>query len=132
MAIPDEKILNELRKISKLLVLSNAKVIEVELNKIASNDARKKMWVLIDGKKMPKDLAKETRVTAMAVSNFLNAALAGGLIEYAPRQPPIRALDYVPPSWLSLVKLPDVGMMNEAEMPIEKVEDKTEKGESNG
>lgn len=107
--------LRELRKISKILILANASVIEKELSKIATSNARKKMWVLIDGKRMAKDIAKEIGVTQMAVSYFLSAAVAAELIEYAPREPPSKILDYVPPSWLELVKLPPVEEEEKAE-----------------
>ena len=107
--------LRELRKISKILVLANASVIEKELSKIATSDARKKMWVLIDGKRMAKDIANEIGVTQMAVSYFLAAAVAAELIEYAPHEPPRKILDYVPPSWIELVKLPTVEEKGERE-----------------
>ena len=96
-------ILSELTKISKILTLANSKAIEEEIGKIAHSEARKKMWVLIDGKRMPKDIAKEAKVTAMAVSYFLEAASAAGFAHYAQREPPKKILDYVPPSWISLV-----------------------------
>lgn len=98
-------ILRELRKISKILTLANATIIEEELAKIANSDARKKMWVLIDGKRMPKDLAEETGVTNMAVSKFLKAATKAECIEYIQREPPRRIWDYVPPSWIELLEL---------------------------
>lgn len=106
--IETDATLRELRKISKVLMLANASVIEKELSKIATSDARKKMWVLIDSKRMAKDIANEIGVTQMAVSYFLSAAVAAELIEYAPREPPRKILDYVPPSWIELVKLPTV------------------------
>jgi hypothetical protein len=97
--------IRELRKISKILILTNTGIIEKELSKIASTNDRKKMWVLIDGKRMPSDIAKEAGVTTMAVSYFLNAGVAADLIEYARGEPPLRALDYVPVSWIELLKL---------------------------
>lgn len=100
--------LRELRKISRILILANASVIEKELSEIATSNVRKKIWVLIDGKRMAKDIAKEIGITQMAVSYFLSAAVAAELIEYTPRKPPRRILDYVPPSWIELVKLPTV------------------------
>jgi len=57
---------------------------------------------------MPQDLAKETGVTAMAVSKFLASGAATEIIEYNKGEPPRRILDYVPPSWIELVKLPAV------------------------
>lgn len=99
----DHLVLRELIKISKILTLVNASIIEKELSKIANSDARKKIWVLMDNKRMPKDLAEQAKVTAMAVSYFLNAAATAGFIEYASRSPPRRIIDYVPPSWIDLV-----------------------------
>ena len=42
----------------------------------------------------------------MAVSYFLNAGVAADLIEYTRGEPPRRAFDYVPVTWLELVKIP--------------------------
>lgn len=108
-----EATLRELRKISRILILANAASVEKELSKICTTNERKRMWVLMDGKRMPKDLAKETGVTVMAVSNFLTTGVAAELIEYNRGEPPRRILDYVPPSWIELVKLPVVGESEE-------------------
>lgn len=97
-------ILRELKKISKILILANVAIIEKELSEIANTDARKKMWVLMDGKRMPKDLAEDTGVTNMAVSKFLRAATRAGFIEYVQREAPSRIWDYVPPSWIELLE----------------------------
>jgi len=105
--------LRELRKISKILILANAGEVEKELSKIASTNDRKKMWLLIDGKRMPADIAKEAGVTAMTVSYFLSAAVAAELVEYKRGEPPRRILDYVPPSWIELVKLPTTSAVAE-------------------
>ena len=40
----------------------------------------------------------------MTVSNFLNAGKAAELIDYKKGEPPQRIIDYVPPSWIELVK----------------------------
>src|SRR5437867_1609026 len=101
-----EDLVRELRKISRVLILTNGSVIEKELSKIASSKERKRMWVYLDGKKMPKDIADAVKVTAQAVSLFLNAGVALELIEYQRGKPPRRILDYVPPEWLSLVEIP--------------------------
>lgn len=98
--------LKELRKISKILILANSGAVEKELAKFATTNERKKMWILIDGKRMPGDIARGAGVTAMAVSNFLNAGLTAELVDYKRGEPPRRILDYVPPSWIELVKLP--------------------------
>lgn len=115
----------ELRMILKVLILSNATVIEKELAKIATTNERKKMWVAINGKLMPKDIASQTDVTQMAVSNFLGACKTAGFIEYTKGEPPKRILDYVPPSWIDLAKLPI-----EAEEKAENQPDATVFGQS--
>ena len=96
-------VLRELKNISKILTLANAPMIETEISKIANSDARKRMWILIDGKRMPKDLAKEVGVTPMAVSNFLTALATADFVEYTQREPPSRKLNYIPPSWIGLI-----------------------------
>jgi len=101
--LEDTPTLHELRKISKILTLANASIIEGELSKIAKTDSRKKMWVLIDGKRMPQDIAKMIGVTRRAVTYFLDDAAAAEFIKYNPYEPPRRLLDYVPPSWIDLV-----------------------------
>ena len=99
----DTLTLRELRKISKILILANASVIEKELSEIAKTDSRKKMWVLIDGKRMPQDVADVIGVTRRAVTYFLDDAAVAEFIEYNPYAPPRKILDYVPPSWIELV-----------------------------
>ena len=101
--LEDTPTLRELKKISKILTLANASIIEGELSKIAKTDSRKKMWVLIDGKRMPQDVADAIGVTRRAVTYFLDDAAAAEFIEYNPYEPPRKILDYVPPSWIDLV-----------------------------
>lgn len=96
----NDAIISELKAIKKILLLINASRVEEEISKIANTDTRKKMWILIDGKTMPTEIAENVEVTPMAVSYFLNAASTAGLIIYNPREPPVRLIDYVPPSWL--------------------------------
>jgi len=97
--------LAELRKISKILLLVNASVIESELGKIATSEDRKKMWVLIDGVRMPSDIATQLKVTARAVRYFLDGLTAAGFIENPRGEPPKKILDYVPPSWIELLQV---------------------------
>jgi len=91
------------------------------------------MWVLMDGKKMPKDLAKETGVTIMTVSNFLAAGVAAELVEYNRGEPPRRILDYVPPNWIELVKLPAVEEAEAVHQPrLDTVTESTKEGQEAG
>ena|SRR2546427_10052307 len=103
MPEPNEN-LAELRKISKILLLANATVVEAELGKIASSDSRKIMWVLIDGTRMPKDIADRLKVTERGIRYFLDSLVTAGFVENPRGQPPKRILDYVPPSWIELVQ----------------------------
>jgi len=96
--------LAELRKISKILLLANAPTIESELNKIATSEDRKRMWVLINGVRTTKDIASQLKVTERAVRYFLDGLTAAGFIENLRGAPPKKILDYVPPSWIELVQ----------------------------
>jgi len=126
----NDLVLEELKKITKILLLTNADSIEAEIAKVANNDGRKKMWASMDGVKMPKELAAKAGVTSMTASNFLNAALVADLIEYTARQPPRRKLDYVPPSWLSLIEQPKTEEQTALE-EISKPAENDKQGEEN-
>lgn len=102
-----DELLREIRNMSRVILLANAKVIEGELAKIATTIERKKMWVLMDGVRRPKDIATIVKVTPMAVSYFLSAGTAAKLVDYRPGEAPRRAVDYVPPTWIDLSKLPE-------------------------
>lgn len=100
-----EDIVRELRKISKVLTLSNSIAIEKELSKFASSKERKQMWIMIDGKRKREEIAAAAKVTPQGAGQFLIRGAALGFIEYEKGKPPRRVLDYVPPEWLSLVEI---------------------------
>lgn len=127
----EDLVMQELKKITKILTLTNAGVLETEIAKVANSDARKKIWVLMDGKRATSDLVRETRLTLKAVLNFINVAQTAELVEYIQRQPPRRKLDYVPPAWIGLVELPKVE--DEEPKGTQRVtEEKKTEGEGNG
>lgn len=99
----NEDTLNELKKITKLLTFAYSDKIEVELNKIANTDNRKKIWVLIDGSRDAPEIAKIINITDRAVRDFLNLAKPAGLINYQRNNPPVKILDYVPLEWIELL-----------------------------
>jgi hypothetical protein len=103
----------ELRKISKILLLANAKTLENELSKYATTDERKKIWVLIDGNKLSKDIAVSIGITRRGVDKFLKVLEKANLVESPYGKPPKRILDYVPASWLDLVKIEETEDKNE-------------------
>jgi hypothetical protein len=100
--------LTELKKISKILTMVNAKTIENELAKYATTDERKRIWVLIDGKRMSKDIATSSGVTRRAVDLFLKSLETAELVESPWGKPPKRILDFVPAPWLNLIKPEEV------------------------
>lgn len=99
----NDQVVKELRKLSKILLFSNGKAIEEELSRLIATNERRKMWSLVDGSKMPKDIAKIVNVTPMSVSRFLSLTVSAGLIEYDRGKPPVRLLDYVPAEWVELL-----------------------------
>jgi len=103
----EREILEELKKISRILTLIYGDAIEKELSKIATTNERKKIWVLIDGVRTSKDIAKEASVTIRSVNRFLAIAAKAGLIENPRGKPPKRLIDYVPPLWIELFELPE-------------------------
>jgi len=103
--LSQEGTLHELRKISKILTLSNSLIIEKELAKLATSKERKQMWVYTDGRRDRIQIANAVKVTPQAVGQFLKAGVALDLIEYEAGKPPRRLLDYVPPDWLSLIEI---------------------------
>lgn len=96
--------LDELKKISKILTLVNAKTLEIELSKYATTDERKKAWILIDGNRLPEEIGEKAGMKLRTIQDFLKILVDATLIENFRSKPPKRRLDYVPASWLELIK----------------------------
>lgn len=111
----EEQILSELRKISRVTTLVNSRTLETELSKYANTPERRKIWVLIDGKRMPKQIAEDGKVSERAVNYFVAALRAADLIKYERGSPPRRLLDYVPASWMETA----VGSQEQEAKPLE-------------
>lgn len=107
-AIPtDQAMLKELRKMNRLITLANGEKIEQELGKFATSDERRMIWVLIDGRRQSPEIAQIIKKTKSAVDKFLQTLESAGLVEervYG--KPPVRAIEYVPASWVDLVSKP--------------------------
>lgn len=101
----DEDILKELRRISKIITVSNGPIIEKELLGYATTDDRKKIWVLIDGKRQSDEIAKTLGVTKRAVDIFLKILEDAAFVERQFNKPPLRILDYVPAKWVELLQI---------------------------
>jgi hypothetical protein len=104
LSINDNVIL-ELRKINRVLTLSNAERIEEELSKIATTSERKKIWVMINGDRSQDDIANALGVARRTVNIFVGVLATADLVDAQRGKPPRRILNYVPPSWLDLVQV---------------------------
>lgn len=97
--------LEELKKIRKILTFAHGDILENELSKIASTDERKKVWILINGKLLPKDIAsKVDNIEVAAVYNFIRDLEKAEWIENPSRKAPKKVVDYIPPTWLKLLE----------------------------
>lgn len=122
----DEDILKELRKISKIITVSNGPAIEKELSKYVTSEDRKKTWVLIDGNRQADDIVKASGLTQAPVYKFLKILEDSGLIERQRGKSPKRLLDYVPAEWVELVQVET--KPSEKEAQVETKQDQPEVG----
>ena len=100
----DTELFKELKKISKILTISNGSVLETELSKYATTDERKIIWTLIDGKNNTEDIIKIINKTKRTVDTFLSILEKAELIEERKYGvPPVRRLDYIPSEWIQLM-----------------------------
>jgi len=94
----------ELKKISKILTLANATVLEQELKKYATTPERKKAWVLINGERSPDDLIAGSGMKKRTVYDFLKILSDADLVETPFGKPPKKKLEFVPAAWLDLLE----------------------------
>jgi hypothetical protein len=111
----DEQVLAELHKISRILSLVNSKALESELSKYVNTDDRRRMWILIDGIRMPKQIAAEARASERAANYFLAALVSAELIKYERGQPPSKLFDFVPASWTELISKGEADVVQKPE-----------------
>lgn len=128
----DEDTLREIKKLSKILTISNGEVLEKELSKYATTPDRKKIWVLIDGKNQTKEIMQLTGAAKRTVDAFLQTLENATLIERERNKPPKRILDYVPPRWLDLVQIDfksnEMGAQNETSTQENQLQKETSQG----
>lgn len=91
----------ELRAIKRTLNIAHSEKIDEYLNEVITSEIRRKMWISINGERMPNDIAKVVGVSAMAVSLFLKAVSDVNLVAYVKGNPPMKIIDHVPSDWLS-------------------------------
>ena len=108
--------LKELKKITRILTTINAETLEKVIAKYASTDERKKIWVLIDGTKLPKDMvAIVGNIKKRAIELFLDELERAQLITNPKRKPAEKLVDYVPPQWVELLERNKKGRKNAKE-----------------
>ena len=90
--------------IRRILSIAHSEKLDTYLNDVIKTDARKKMWIAINGKNMAFELSQIGNVSLMAVSYFLKILTNAGLIEYEQGKAPIKIISHVPSDWLSLLE----------------------------
>lgn len=99
----EQEILNELKKMNKLMTIAEGQKIEETLGRYATSDERKMIWALMDGRRQAPEMAQVLKMTKDAVNKFLQSLESAGLVEKREYgKPPVRAIDYVPASWVDL------------------------------
>ena len=99
----DEKsiqaLLDELSKIRQLLEILTRNALKEELEKIATTDERKQIWVLCNGLRSTDEIAKEVGVTSRTVQRFIKELRKADLVTVEKRGYPKRRFDYIPSDW---------------------------------
>lgn len=90
----------ELRAIKRILSIAHSDKLDVYLNEVITTHNRRKMWIALDGQRLPNDIAKEVGVSAAAVTYFLKTITDARLVEYEQGKPPRKIIDHVPTQWL--------------------------------
>lgn len=99
----DKEILNEIKNISKLLILINSNKITVELEKIISTDERKMIWVLFDGERTNEEISSITGASIRTIQGFRKILGEADYIENPWGKPASKKINYVPTEWISLL-----------------------------
>jgi len=97
-----DPVLEELKRIHKILLLANSEKIEQELSKVATSNERKKIWILINGKLTAKQIANKIGIHVRSVNRFLEICERVGFIENLWGKPPRKKVDYIPSSWFDV------------------------------
>ena len=96
-------LLAELKKLNRVLLLSNGSRLESELERFATTASRKKVWVLMDGKTDINAMIGPSGLARSKVYGFIGMLEGAGLAEKRHGQPPTRAIEFVPASWAELL-----------------------------
>lgn len=94
-----ENYLFELRAIKRTLSIAYAEKVDAYLNEVIRTPIRRKMWIALDGERLPIEIATEVGVTPAAVTFFLKTVTNARIIEYVRGQPPRKIIDHIPSDW---------------------------------
>jgi hypothetical protein len=97
------EVLSELTKLTRIIAVPIA--IE-QIEKLASTDERKSIWVFCSGKLTRDQIASKSGVSLRTTTVFIDSAMTFGLLEEEKGKGghPKRLIDYVPSDWKKLVK----------------------------
>ena len=95
----------EMKNISKILLIAHSDKIESELEKVATTDERKRIWILIDGKRTSQEIAVQIGISKRSVDRFLRLAENIGFVKNPWGKPAYRTVDYVPSKWVERLSL---------------------------
>lgn len=104
---PQQKKSNQdLSELTKLIRIIAAPVAIDQIEKLASSDERKAIWVLCSGKLTREQVASKSGMNVETVKRFVSLAMTYGLLEEEKGKGghPKRTIDYVPSDWKKLVK----------------------------
>ena len=95
--------LSELTKLTRIIAVPIA--VE-QIEKLASTDERKAIWVLCSGKLTREQITSKSGVSLRTTTTFIDSAMTYGLLEEEKGKGghPKRVIDYVPFGWKKLVK----------------------------
>lgn len=100
-----ENVYDELKKITKILLLAHSVEINLELEKLASTDDRKKIWLSIDGEHTSKEISDKIIVSKRSVDRFLKILENKGFADNPWGKPPTKLIDHIPEEWMDLLNL---------------------------
>lgn len=95
----EERILDEVAAIRRLVELLAKDSIKTELNSVTTTRVRRRLWAMCDGLTSTKELASETGLSMRAVQVFISELQERDLVNIERRGYPKRKFDLVPADW---------------------------------
>lgn len=95
-----------LENLTRLIRVIAAPIAIEQVEKLASTDERKKIWVLCSGKLTREKISSKSGVSLRTTTTFVDLAMTYGLLEEEKGKGghPRRVIDYIPSDWKGLLK----------------------------